>query len=161
MKTINHRFLSVTLAGAIGACFAASAVAAAAMPAFKTADSNGDGMVSMVEYTAQGGQLQAFRNGDSNGDSRLDRDEYVKAAAGEDRIEAGKFIDDAWITAKVKALLLKDEGIKGLAVQVETHKGMVQLSGWVDSPSQITQAEKIARSVAGVKEVRNDLLVKS
>lgn len=160
MKAINHRFLSMTLASVIGTFSIASVVAAKAMPDFKVADSNGDGVVSMVEYAAQGGQGQAFHNGDTNDDSRLNNDEYVKAIASEDRIKASKFVDDAWITAKVKALLLKDEGIKGLSVQVDTHKGMVQLSGWVEKPSQITQAEKIARSVEGVKEVRNDLLVK-
>jgi Predicted periplasmic or secreted lipoprotein len=160
MKSNNHRFLNATLAGMLGTLAAASAMAAPAMPTFKAADSNGDGMVSMVEYAAQGGQAQAFREGDTNDDSRLTSDEYAKAVANQDRIKAGKFIDDAWITAKVKALLLKDEGIKGLAVQVDTHQGTVQLSGWVNSPEQITQAEKIARSVEGVKGVRNDLLVK-
>lgn len=161
MKSINHRFLNVTLAGMLGTFTVASAMAAPAMPTFKSADSNGDGMVSMVEFAAQGGHAQAFREGDANEDSRLTSDEYAKAVANHDRIKAGKFIDDAWITAKVKALLLKDEGIKGLAVQVDTHKGTVQLSGWVNSPAQITQAEKIALSVEGVKGVRNDLLVKS
>ena len=161
MKSISHRFLNVTLAGIFGGIAAASVVAAPVMPAFKAADSNGDGMVSMVEFAAQGGHAQAFREGDANEDSRLTSDEYAKAVANHDRISAGKFVDDAWITAKVKALLLKDEGIKGLAVQVDTHKGTVQLSGWVDNPSQIIRAEKITLGVEGVKGVRNDLLVKS
>lgn len=161
MKSINHRFLNVTLAGMLGTFTVASAMAAPAMPTFKAADSNGDGMISMVEFAAQGGHAEAFREGDTNEDSRLTSDEYAKAVANHDRIKAGKFIDDAWITAKVKALLLKDEGIKGLAVKVDTHKGTVQLSGWVDNPSQITRAEKIALGVEGVKGVRNDLLVKS
>lgn len=160
MKSSNHRFLSVTLAGIFGGIAVASAMASQAMPAFKTADSNGDGMVSMVEFAAQGGQAQAFREGDANDDARLTSDEYAKAVANHDRIKAGKFIDDAWITAKVKALLLKDEGIKGLSVKVDTHKGTVQLSGWVNTAEQVTQAEKIALSVEGVKGVRNDLLVK-
>jgi hyperosmotically inducible protein len=160
MKPINHRFLNVALAGVLGTYAVTSAMAAPVMPTFKAADSNGDGMVSMVEYAAQGGQAQAFQEGDINDDSRLSSDEYAKAIANQDRIQAGKFADDAWITAKVKALLLKDEGIKGLAVKVDTHKGTVQLSGWVNSPEQITQAEKIARSVKGVKGVRNDIIVK-
>ncbi len=160
MKSINHRFLSVTLAGIFGGIAVASAAASPAMPAFKAADSNGDGMVSMVEFAAQGGHAQAFREGDANDDSRLTSDEYAKAVANHDRIKAAKFIDDAWITAKVKAMLLKDEGIKGLAVKVDTHKGTVQLSGWVNTPEQASQAEKIALGVEGVKGVRNDLLVK-
>jgi len=83
--------------------------------------------------------------------NRPNSDEYAKA---------GNYVDDAWITAKVKALLLKDEGVKGLNVNVETHQGMVQLAGWVNSPAQIAQAETIARSVEGVKGVSNDLQVK-
>jgi len=60
----------------------------------------------------------------------------------------------------LKTLLLKDEGVKGLDVNVETHKGIVQLAGWVNNPSQVAQAEKIARGVEGVKTVENDLQVK-
>jgi hyperosmotically inducible protein len=126
----------------------------------KDYDSNGDGMVSPEEFRAQGGQEQAFRDGDANHDGRLSSDEFIKASAASDRLKAGKLIDDAWITAKVKALLLKDEGVKGLDVKVQTHKGMVLLSGWVNDPSQIAQAEKIARGVEGVKMVSNDLRVK-
>ena len=69
-------------------------------------------------------------------------------------------MDDVWITTKVRSLLLKEEGIKGLGVNVETHQGTVQLSGWVNNATQIAQAEKIALAVNGVKGVRNDLQIK-
>ena len=160
MKSIKHRILSLTLACALSALAAAPALAAPAMPGFKTVDGNGDGMVSVEEFQAQGGHEQAFREGDANGDTRLDSGEYVKAVANNDRLKAGKYVDDALITAKIKTLLLKDEGVQGLDVNVETHKGTVQLAGWVNSPAQIAQAEAIARSVEGVKGVRNDLQVK-
>jgi hyperosmotically inducible protein len=122
-------------------------------------------MISLKEFQAPGGQEQAFIEGDVNRDKRLDNDEYFKAIAANerpsnDRVKAGEYVDDAMITAKVKALLLKDEGVKGLEVNVETHKGTVQLSGWVNTPAQMAQAEKIARSVEGVKEVSNDLQIK-
>jgi len=159
MKSINPRVLTLTLAGLLSAAPAA-VLAAPVMPAFKTADSDGDGMISLEEFQAQGGQEQAFREGDADRDNGLNSDEYVKASANNDRIKAGKYVDDAWISAKVKALLLKDEGVKGLDVNVETHKGTVQLAGWVNSPAQIAQAEAIARSVEGVKGVKNDLQVK-
>jgi hyperosmotically inducible protein len=160
MKPIEYRFLNLTLAGVFGAFTATSALAAPVMPSFKHADSNGDAMVSLEEFVAKGGHVQAFREGDANGDNSLTSDEYIKASANNDRIKAGKFVDDALITAKVKALLLKEDGVKGMDVNVETHKGMVQLAGWVNSAAQITRAEKIALGVEGVKGVRNDLQIK-
>ena len=161
MKTINHRILSLTFAGALGAFTATPALAApVVMPSFLTTDSNGDNMVSLQEFQEKGGVEKAFHQGDANRDQRLSRDEYTKAVANNDRIKADKYVDDAWITAKVKTLILKDEGVKGLDVNVETHKGVVQLAGWVNTPSQIAQAEKIALSVEGVKGVRNALEIK-
>ncbi len=161
MKSINPRYVYVIAAGMLGGAVAISSMAAPTLPGFKEADSNGDGMVSMVEFAAHGGQAQALHEADANSDSRLSHDEYIKAVASNDRIKAGKYIDDAMITAKVKAMLLKDDLVKGLAVNVETHKGTVQLSGWVDSPAQAARAETIALGVEGVKGVRNALQIKS
>lgn len=164
MKHFNRSIANLTFAGVVGTLAASSALAAptsrAIEPAFKMYDSNGDGAVSAEEFRAQGGHEQAFRDGDANGDSRLNSDEFIKANAANDRLKAGKFVDDAWITAKVKALLLKDEGVKGLDVEVQTHKGTVLLSGWVDHAGQIPRAEAIARGVEGVKAVSNDLRIK-
>ena len=158
MKSINHRFMTLALAWMLSVGVAGRALAATAD--FKAYDSNGDGKISLEEYQAQGGQVQAFHEGDTNQDNSLSQEEFAKALAINDRTKAGKYADDAWITAKVKTMLLKDEGVKGLDVNVETHKGTVQLAGWVNNPMQIAQAEKIARSVEGVTGVRNDLKVK-
>jgi hyperosmotically inducible protein len=161
MKHLNRSFPNLSLVAvlsvfAAGPAFSAPA-AQAAPPSFKVYDSNGDGMLSVEEFRAQGGHEQAFREGDANRDNRLSKDEFVKASAYNDRLKLGKYVDDTWITAKVKAMLLKDEDVKGVDVNVETHKGMVQLSGWVNDPSQIAKAEKIATGVEGVKGIRNDL----
>jgi hyperosmotically inducible protein len=164
MKHLTRSVVNLTLAGALGAFTAAPALAApaakAAAPGFAAYDKDRDGAVSQAEFLVQGGHEQAFREGDANGDNRLSSDEFIKANAYNDRLKAGKVMDDAWISAKVKALLLKDEQVRGLDVKVQTHKGNVLLSGWVDDADQIAQAEKIARRVEGVKMVANDLRIK-
>jgi len=73
---------------------------------------------------------------------------------------AGDVIDDGVIGAKVKTALLADEEVSGLQVEVETFKGVVQLSGFVDTAAQANKAEQIARGVQGIKEVQNKLSVK-
>lgn len=76
------------------------------------------------------------------------------------RKSAGEAIDDGVIASKVKTALLADKEVSGLQVEVETFKGMVQLSGFVNSAAQAQKAVQIARSVTGVKEVKNSLIVK-
>jgi osmotically-inducible protein OsmY len=85
------------------------------------------------------------------------------AAHAEDPIKrsTGEYIDDKAVTAKVKAALLKDPDVKALQVHVETYNGVVQLSGFVDKPEQISRAAEVAKGVEGVKSVKNDLNVRS
>jgi len=73
---------------------------------------------------------------------------------------AGEFVDDSVITTKVKALLAEDDFLKSFQISVETYKGTVQLSGFVDSQKAVDKAGEIARSVKGVKSVKNNLNVK-
>lgn len=72
----------------------------------------------------------------------------------------GTAIDDAAISTRVKAALAGDPDVKARDVQVETYRGTVQLSGFVDSPENARRASEVARRVDGVREVKNDLLVK-
>lgn len=72
----------------------------------------------------------------------------------------GTQVDDAAITASVKAALVADDLVKSLDVQVETRKGVVQLSGYVDSQAQISQIAALTRSVAGVREIENGITLK-
>lgn len=81
MKSIGHQILGLALAGALGG-FAANAATAASMPDFKSADGNGDSMVSQAEFTAKGGSDQVFRQADANRDGQLSSEEYTKALSG-------------------------------------------------------------------------------
>ena len=74
--------------------------------------------------------------------------------------EVGEILDDATITAKVKAALLQAADVKGLDVKVETDKAVVQLSGFVASQAQIDKAVDVAKGVRGVREVQNKMSVK-
>lgn len=72
----------------------------------------------------------------------------------------GEYFDDTWITTKVKAALLEDPQVKSAEVNVETFKGVVQLSGFVSSSASMQQAVNVARSVKGVTSVKNDMRIK-
>lgn len=72
----------------------------------------------------------------------------------------GTVMSDAAISAKVKAALAGDPDVKATDVQVETYKGTVQLSGFVDSPDNIRRALDVTRRVDGVLDVKNALAIK-
>jgi hyperosmotically inducible protein len=72
----------------------------------------------------------------------------------------GEYVDDATITTKVKAALLKDDAVKSFQVQVDTFKGVVQLSGFVDNSDQKSAAARDATMVAGVSDVKNNITIK-
>lgn len=72
----------------------------------------------------------------------------------------GQYVDDSVITTKVKAGILHEPGLKSAEINVETFKGVVQLSGFVANPSSISKAGEVASSINGVKSVQNDLHVK-
>ena len=72
----------------------------------------------------------------------------------------GEYVDDSVITTKVKGLLAQDDFLKSFQIKVETYKGTVQLSGFVNSQDAVNKASAITRSVKGVVSVKNDLVVK-
>jgi len=72
----------------------------------------------------------------------------------------GEYVDDSVITSKVKAAIFNDPILKVNEINVETFKGVVQLSGFVRSQADIDQAVKVARGIAGVKSVKNDMRLK-
>jgi osmotically-inducible protein OsmY len=72
----------------------------------------------------------------------------------------GEYVDDSVITTKVKAAIFNEPGLKVSEVQVETFKGVVQLSGFVSSRADIKGAVRVASAVGGVKSVTNDMQLK-
>jgi hyperosmotically inducible protein len=79
---------------------------------------------------------------------------------GEGTRTAGEVVDDTVITAKVKTALAADSTVAAHEVNVQTRDGVVQLAGFVDNSAQKQQASEVARRVAGVKQVDNQLEVK-
>ena len=72
----------------------------------------------------------------------------------------GEYIDDSAITARVKTAMIGDKNVAARRISVETFKGTVQLSGFVDSADEKDRAGELARNVRGVKFVQNEILVK-
>jgi osmotically-inducible protein OsmY len=85
---------------------------------------------------------------------------FVGCASTPTKEGTGEYIDDSAITTKVKAAILDDPSLKVFQVNVETFKGEVQLSGFVDSAQAVAKAGEVARGVKGVKSVKNNLIVK-
>lgn len=72
----------------------------------------------------------------------------------------GEYVTDSWITTKVKAALVDDPQVRATDVNVETFKGVVQLSGFVSSSTAMSQAVRVANGVQGVTSVKNDMRLK-
>jgi osmotically-inducible protein OsmY len=72
----------------------------------------------------------------------------------------GEYVDDTVITSKVKAAIFDDPSLKSAEINVETFKGVVQLSGFVNSREDINKAIQVARGVQGVTSVKNDMRLK-
>ena len=85
---------------------------------------------------------------------------FVACASTSKQGSTGEYVDDSVITTKVKSLLAADDFLKSFQISVETFKGTVQLSGFVDSAQASAKAVEIANSVKGIKAVRNSLVVK-
>ena len=72
----------------------------------------------------------------------------------------GEYLDDSVITTKVKTAVFNEPSLKSAEINVETFKGVVQLSGFVSTEADIKKAVEVARSVKGVTSVKNDMRVK-
>ncbi|SLM32362.1 putative periplasmatic protein [Desulfamplus magnetovallimortis] len=87
---------------------------------------------------------------------------FIAGCAGTSHKEiTGEYVDDSVITAKVKAQIFDDPMLKVLQINVETFKGEVQLSGFVNSAAASVRAVEVARSVNGVQSIKNSLIIKN
>jgi len=127
---------------------------------FKALDTDNDGTLTYAEAKKDKLFAKGIRKADLDNDKTLDEKEYSDFKGAAQNKNAKRVVSDTVITTKTKAELLKDEGFKSLNVSVETHQGVVLLSGFVETEAQVKQAEVIAASIEGVKSVKNSLLVK-
>jgi osmotically-inducible protein OsmY len=87
-----------------------------------------------------------------------DNDRSERSGTGE---TAGTYLDDSVVTTKVKTALFNEPGLDSGEITVETYKGVVQLSGFVESQNDINNAVEVVRKVEGVKSVKNDMRLKT
>lgn len=127
--------------------------------AFKDMDKDNDGTLDSKEVRNDPLFKNKVKAADKDNDGTLDQNEYNEYRAQHEKKEMKRVVSDSTITGKIKAKLLKEEGLKGMKVSVETHQGVVLLSGFVDNADQVKQAETIAKSTEGVKSVKNSIVV--
>lgn len=155
------RFL-LALGGA--ALLAGAAGAAAQDDKFLSFDRNRDGFLTPEEFTASGDyDRAAFDKADDNRDGRLSPSEFLKARTTDRPKREGKsvaVVEDALITTKVKAALLKEPNLKSVDVNVETENRQVTLTGRVQSAADRERVRKIVASVDGVAGVKDSLTVR-
>lgn len=84
----------------------------------------------------------------------------IGCASSSNKSSTGEYIDDTVITTKVKAALIDDPALKATEINVETFKGVVQLSGFVKTETEIARAIEVTRKIEGVKSVKNDIQLK-
>jgi hyperosmotically inducible protein len=127
---------------------------------FNKLDADQDRRLSRREVAVDTDLSGRFQQADADQDGALALDEYTafKSRAQQARIKT--YLDDSTVTAKIKAELIRDAGMHGLEISVETHHGEVILSGFVDNHMQMQRAMQIASGVRGVRSVKNGLGVK-
>ena len=81
-------------------------------------------------------------------------------AATQKHESSGQYVDDSVITTKVKTAILEEPTLKMFQINVKTYNAVVQLSGFVNSAESVAKAGDVARRVEGVKELKNDLIIK-
>lgn len=127
---------------------------------FERLDGNHDNSLSREEASHDHDLAGNFDHADRNRNGLLASEEYTSFKSALQQKRMKEFLDDSTVTAKVKAELVKDAGMKGLKISVETYKGKVILSGFVENSQQLRRALQIASGIRGVQSVTNGLIVK-
>lgn len=129
---------------------------------FNTLDKNANSTLTWTELQQEKGvKQQDFKTFDHDKDGTLSYEEYAELKTQTSQKAIKGAMSDSWITTKVKARLLEEESLKSLKISVETHKGEVLLSGFVNDSTLKAKAEELVASVEGVKSVKNAIVVKS
>ncbi len=129
---------------------------------FSTLDTNANGVLDQAEAAKD--KLftkHHFATADTDHDGTLDQNEYSTYKSAHQQKTAKTVIKDSVITTKAKAEILATKDLKSLQISVETHKGEVLLSGFVDSEAAKEKAGEVVSKIEGVKSVKNSLEVKS
>jgi hyperosmotically inducible protein len=127
---------------------------------FRKLDLNSDKKLTREESSHDKDIAPNFGKADADGNGSLSDEEYGSFKSAIQQAWVRSYLDDSTVTAKIKAELLKDNGFKGLAIKVETYRGQVILSGFVDNEAQARRAMAIASGIRGVQAVKNSLVVK-
>lgn len=122
---------------------------------FTKMDRNGDGWISKVEALANREIHKRFGEFDVNKDGLLNEQEYQLAMEDNQK----RVLQDAAITARVRAALLAERGIPSFAISVDTYEGRVHLKGFVGAPEIASKAGRLTASVSGVRTVDNRIAV--
>lgn len=129
---------------------------------FNTLDKNGSESLSWAELKADQRSKEAdFKTFDQNHNGLLSYEEFaeMRNQTGQKAIKTA--MSDSWITTKAKAMLLEEASLRAFKISVETHKGEVILSGFVDDAQLKAKAETIVAAIDGVRSVKNAIEVKS
>lgn len=129
---------------------------------FKKLDTSSNGLLTAEEAAKDKLFTQPhFVKADVDNDGTLDQNEYANYKSAAQQKVVGRVVDDSVITAKAKAEILASKDLKSLQISVETRKGEVILSGFVDNQAMKEKAEQIVAKIDGVKSVKNSLEIKS
>jgi hyperosmotically inducible protein len=130
--------------------------------AFANLDKNGDGVLSPAEASKDPLFTKShFAAADTDHEGTLDEKEFSTYKSSAEQKVVKRAISDSVITTKAKAEILGTKDLKSLQISVETHNGIVLLSGFVDSEAAKAKAEEVVAKIDGVKSVSNGLVVRS